>query len=188
MAPKLSAVALLRIHLTGAPLRFHADVTGGVVEEVGILGVDVSPREIAGVQYSVVQLILDDERRDDEGSLLDSPLVADVVPPDADESAAPMARALFDHDEFRTKLRREHEAGESETRGILILNEGELPPEWIRMAFLQIPLRVTAGLDLVVHRTTVRELVDGVETSFAKGEATDAERRNMLVSIEQHHP
>lgn len=187
-ASKLAAVALLRINLTGAPLRLHADVSGGVVEELGILGVDVSPREIAGENYSVVQLILDDQRPDDEGSLLDSPLVADVVRAGDDPDSAPLARALFDHDDFREKLRREHEAGESVTRGILILNEGELPPPWIRMAFLPIPLKVTAGMSLVVHRSTVDELVSGIETSFAQGLATEDERRSMLVSIEQHHP
>ncbi|MGB6057657.1 MAG: hypothetical protein WBF71_05285 [Microthrixaceae bacterium] len=181
-------MALLRINLTGAPLRLHADVSGGVVEELGILGVDVSPREIAGENYSVVQLILDDQRPDDEGSLLDSPLVADVVRAGDDPDSAPLARALFDHDDFREKLRREHEAGESVTRGILILNEGELPPPWIRMAFLPIPLKVTAGMSLVVHRSTVDELVSGIETSFAQGLATEDERRSMLVSIEQHHP
>ncbi len=182
------AVALLRVHLTGSQLRLHSDVNSGVVEETGILGVDISPRQIGGVDYSVVQLILDDEHGGDGPGLLDSPLVADVMAPGAGGEDPPLARALFDHAEFREKLRSEHEAGESETRGILIINEGELPPPWIRMAFVELPLRITAGMDLVVHRSTVEELVAGIEKSFAEGLATETQRRDMLISIGQHHP
>ena len=39
-----------------------------------------------------------------------------------------------------------------------------------------------------MRRTTVAELVAGIEAAFARGEVTDDERRAVLVAIEQRHP
>lgn len=183
-------MALLRFVLNGSGHRFHSDASSGVVEQTGVLGVDISPRTIGDTNYTVVQVLLDDERADGDLSLLSCPLVAEVARPAAGEDEEPevVASALFDHDEFRRKLKAEQDAGESITRGVLVLNGGELPPRWTRMAFVPIPLRLTAGLDLRIYRSTVEELVDAVESAFAAGRINEEVRKNMLVSIEQHHP
>ncbi|WP_421118337.1 hypothetical protein ACE2AJ_13115 [Aquihabitans daechungensis] len=39
-----------------------------------------------------------------------------------------------------------------------------------------------------MRRTTVAELVAGVEAAYAKGEITDDDRRALLITIEQRHP
>ena len=46
----------------------------------------------------------------------------------------------------------------------------------------------TAGARLTVRRTTVTELVAGVEQAHAAAEIGDDERRALLVGIEQRHP
>ena len=183
-------MALLKFSLTGAGHRFHSDATSGVVEQIAVLGVDISPRTVGESNYTVVQMLLDDERPDGDLSLLSCPLVAEVTRPAVMEDDEPdvVASALFDHDEFRQKLLEEQNAGESITRGVLVLNDGELPPRWTRLAFVPIPLRLTAGLDLRIYRSSVEELLEGVESAFAAGRINEAERLGLLTSIEQHHP
>jgi len=200
-------MALLRLALSGSSHRFHSDATSGVVEKVGILGVDISPRTVGDSHFTVVQVLLDDERPDGDRSLLSCPLVAEVTRPPAGgildtvaaatlEESEPrlpsdpdvVASALFDHDAFRRKLKAETDAGESITRGVLVLDNGELPEPWARFAFVPIPLRVTAGLELRIYRSSVEELNSGVETAFAAGRVNEDERRNLLMSIDQHHP
>jgi hypothetical protein len=58
----------------------------------------------------------------------------------------------------------------------------------VRLAFLPIELAETAGAQLVVRRTTVAELVAGVETAHQRHEISDDERRALLLGIEQRHP
>lgn len=98
-----------------------------------------------------------------------------------------VASALFDHYEFRKRLYDEREAGIDETHGILVLNDGMLPDRYVRFAFVPFSVRLTAGMDLRVYRTTVDELNAKVEEAFAEGRVNEADRRNMLVSIEQHY-
>ena len=71
---------------------------------------------------------------------------------------------------------------------MLVRTGGELPPPYVRLAFLPIELAETAGADLLVRRTTVAELVAGVEAAYAKAEITDDDRRALLITIEQRHP
>ncbi len=73
-------------------------------------------------------------------------------------------------------------------RGVLVLTDGELPPPWVRLAFLPVALDTTAALTLVVRRTTVGNLIAGVERAYSAGELTDSERSTALTSIEQRHP
>ena len=80
------------------------------------------------------------------------------------------------------------DAGESATRGVLVRTGGQLPPPYVRLAFLPIGIAATAGADLVVRRTTVAELNAGVEAAYAGGEITDDDRRALLTSIDQRHP
>lgn len=210
-------MALLRLGLSGSSHRFHSDATSGVVEQTGILGVDIAHKTVGSTYYTVVQLLLDDMRADGDRSLLSSPLVAEITrtpesspvdevladPALAGSSLATVAArvaggdegeqvvvatALFDHDEFRRRLRAEQDAGEKETHGVLTLNDGELPEPYIRLAFLEFPIRLTAGMELRIYRTTVDELNAKVEDAFGQGRINETERRSMLTSIGQHHP
>jgi hypothetical protein len=131
----------------------------------------------------VVQVMLDDDRPGFDPSLFDAPLLVEVT----DAQGALLARELVDHDEFRRALQAEREAGRSERRGVLLLTRGELPPPWIRLCFLATPLPESAGGQLVLGRTSVDELVAGVERSAAEGAVTDAERRTALTTIEHLH-
>jgi hypothetical protein len=150
----------------------------------GLLGVDVRARRLDEQDHTVVQILLDDDRPDFDRSLLDAPVVAELSGPDG----TIVAREPFDHDAFRRRLQDERTAGESVTRGILVLTDGELPPPWVRLAFLPVPLPATAGLVLRIARTTVTELVDGVDQAYARGEVTDQERQAVIVTITQRHP
>jgi hypothetical protein len=71
---------------------------------------------------------------------------------------------------------------------VLVRTGGELPPPYVRLAFLPIELAQTAGADLIVRRTNVAELVAGVEAAYANGDITDDDRRALLITIEQRHP
>lgn len=104
-----------------------------------------------------------------------------------DQEIQVVATALFDHYEFRRKLHEEREAGVDETHGILVLDGGDLPDRYVRFAFVPFSVRLTAGMDLRVYRTTVEDLTAKVEDAFAQGRINEADRRNMLVSIEQHY-
>jgi hypothetical protein len=68
-----------------------------------------------------------------------------------------------------------------------LLTDGELPPPWIRLCFLPLALTAGAGATLVLRRTTVEDLVAGVERSAAEGAITDNERVAALTAIEHLH-
>ncbi len=149
----------------------------------GLVGVDVSSRDVDGVAHTVVQLLLDDDVAGFDRGLLDGPMIAELA--DGDRV---VAREAFDHDVFRRRLLAERQAGTSTTRGILVLTEGEPPPPWVRLAFLPVPIESTAGQTLRIVTTTVPELLAGVDEAYGRGEVTDEERRALIVSIEQRHP
>lgn len=150
----------------------------------GILGVDIAATTVEGQTQSVVQVLFDDDVPGFDTTLLDAPMVAELV----DHDGAVMLREPFDHDRFRQQLQRERAAGESTTRGVLLLTNGELPPPWVRLAFVPVAIETTDGASLVVRRTTVAELNDGVEAAFAQGALTDEQRTAVLTSIAQRHP
>jgi hypothetical protein len=173
---------LARIDLTGAPVRIERG-SGASPLAPDVLGVDVTGRVIDGVAHTVVQLMLDDDRPGFDPNLLDSPVLAELVNADG----ALQARELADHDRFRRALQAERAAGRSERRGVLLLTRGELPPPWIRLCFLAVPLDAGAGGSLVLRRTSVDELVAGVERSAAEGAVTDAERLAALTTVDHLH-
>ena len=181
---------LISIPLAGGPAQVMVQEQGAVTGPHGVLGVDVASRTIDGHAWTVVQLLLDDDHPLFDRTLLDAPVVAEVRTHGHADCGAPVALALepFDHDAFRRRLHEEQAAGESTTRGVLVRTGGQLPPPYVRLAFLPIELARTAGADLLVRRTTVAELVAGVEAAHAAGEVSDDERRALLVTIEQRHP
>jgi hypothetical protein len=175
-------VELLRIDLTGAPVRVTFD--DGTGSTPGVLGVDVTDRIIEGAPHTVVQFLVDDDAPGFDPDLLDGPVVVDLV----DGDAAVLARELLDHDRFRRQLRAERDLGRSTLRGVLVLTDGSLPPPWVRLAFLPVELASTGGAQLVLRRSTVPDLLAGVDAAHAAGELTDDERRTAITSIEQRHP
>jgi hypothetical protein len=175
-------VELARITLTGGPVR--AEVAHGAVLGPGLLGVDVAERAIDGRSWTVVQLLLDDDDPAFDRALLDCPMVATVLGGDG----AVLVREPLDHDRFRRQLRYERDRGESFTRGMLVTTGGQLPPPWIRLAFLPLDLAATAAAVLTIERTSVAALQQGAEDAYARGEITDAERVAVLTAIEQRHP
>jgi len=182
----IGAVELVRAALEGGPTQVMVDAAAHGEGRCGVLGIDVAARTIDGRHWIVVQLLLDDDHPGFDRSLLDAPVVAEVRGRHGD--GAVLAMEPFDHDAFRRQLQAERAAGDSQTRGVLVLTGGQLPPPYVRLAFLPLELAESAGADLVVRRTTVAELVAGVEHAFAHGEVTDDERRALLVGIEQRHP
>lgn len=176
-------IELARLPLAGRPARRMADEPGPALGP-GVLGVDVSPRSVDDVAHTVVQLLLDDDQAGFDQSLLDTPVVADVLAADG----TLVARELFDHDRFRRRLRRERDDGGAELRGVLVLTDGELPPPWVRMAFLRVPLDSTAGTELVVARSTADELATAVHDSHAAGLIGESDRATALMTLEQRHP
>ena len=183
-------VELLSIALAGGPTQVLAQAGPAVDGPFGVVGIDVSSRTIDGHHWTVVQLLLDDDHPLFDPVLLDAPLVAEVRTHGHGDASGPAVVALepFDHDAFRRRLQAEQDAGESTTRGVLVRTGGQLPPRYIRLAFLPVELAATAGTDLLVRRTTVAELVSGAEAAYARGDITDDDRRALLVSIEQRHP
>ena len=180
---------LLSVPLAGGPAQVMTQDLGALTGPHGVLGVDVASRTIDGHHWTVVQLLLDDDHPLFDRTLLDAPVVAEVrTHGHADGGPVALAIEPFDHDAFRRQLEAEHAAGESTTRGVLVRTGGELPPPFVRLAFLPIELAETAGADLLVRRTTVAELVAGVEAAYARGEITDDDRRALLITIEQRHP
>ena len=180
---------LISLPLTGGPTQVMVADQGAITGPHGVLGVDVASRTIDGHAWTVVQLLLDDDHPLFDRSLLDAPVVAEVRTHGHEGAGEPVVLALepFDHDAFRRRLQAEQEAGESATRGVLVRTGGQLPPPYVRLAFLPIGIAATAGADLVVRRTAVAELVAGVEAAHANGEITDHDRRALLTSIEQRH-
>lgn len=181
---------LISLALSGGPAQVMVSDQVAVTGPHGVLGVDVASRTIDGHHWTVVQLLLDDDHPLFDRELLDAPMVAEVRTHGHEDCGGPVALALepFDHDAFRRRLQAEHAAGESTTRGVLVRTGGELPPPYVRLAFLPIELAQTAGADLIVRRTNVAELVAGVEAAYANGDITDADRRALLITIEQRHP
>jgi hypothetical protein len=176
-------VELFRVELTGAPVRADSATAGWSAELPGVLGVDVAARVLDGTEWTVVQVLLDDDHPGFDHALLDGPLVAELIGADGDV----IAREPFDHDRFRRQLRDERHAGESSARGVLVTTNGELPPPWIRLAFLPVEIGATAGASLLARRTSVAALRLAVDDAHGRGEITDAERRAVLLSIEQRH-
>lgn len=174
---------ILRVDLTGAELQVHAP-PGSTPAEHGVIGVAVSPKRVDGHDHTVVQLLLDDDVDGFDDDLLDGPLIAELRTPAGDL----VTRELFDHDRFRRDLHAERAAGVSDLHGVLVLTNGELPPHYIRLAFLRQPLDETGGCVLVIVCTHRDELLDGIERGFAAGSITDAERRSLLTGIDQRHP
>jgi hypothetical protein len=174
---------LAHIALTGQPLRAMA-AEGGDSQRSGVVGIDVAERRADGAVYTVIQLLFDDDLAGFDRQLLDSPLLAEVL----DANGQIVRREPFDHDQFRQTLHTEHAGGTAVTRGVLVRTEGELPPPWVRLAFVPLAVSATAGATLVIRRTTVAELRSGVDQAYALGEISDQERLAVLLSIDQRHP
>ena len=172
----------VQLELDGGPRREITDDRQRATS--GLVGVDVAGTTVDGTPRTVVQLLLDDDQPGFDRTLLDAPIVAEVI----SSEGTPLVREPFDHDEFRRQLLVERQAGESTTRGVLLLTDGEPPPPWVRLAFLPLPLEQTAGTRLVLRRTTVDELRDGVERAHADGSIDDRERHGLLTVIGQLHP
>lgn len=174
---------LLRLELIGGPGRVETSV-GSPAWERGVLGVDVTGLAVEGVDHTVVQVLFDDDAPAFDRALLDSPLVAELRNP----AGEVQVRDLFDHDRFRQALRADQEAGGDELRGVLVLTGGELPPPYVRLAFLPLPIGATAGTTLAVVRTDVPELVMAVDDALEREEIDEVEHRGLLTTIEQRHP
>lgn len=181
---------LISLDLHGGPAQSMATDELALTGPPGVLGVDVAARTIDGRHWTVVQLLLDDDHPLFDRTLLDAPVVAEVRTHGQGAGSEPTTVAFeaFDHDAFRRTLLAEREAGEHTTRGVLVLTGGQLPPPYLRLAFLPIELEATAGTRLSVRRTSVAELVRGVEAAHAHGDIDDDERRALLIGIEQRHP
>lgn len=174
---------LLRLELIGGPGRVETAI-GSPAWERGVLGVDVSSLSVEGEDHTVVQVLFDDDAPAFDRSLLESPMVAELRTPAGDV----VVRDLFDHDRFRHQLRADQEAGGAELRGVLVLTGGELPPPYVRLAFLPVPVTGTAGTTLAVVRTDVPELVMAVDDALEREEIDEDEHRALLTTIEQRHP
>lgn len=175
---------LARTGLSGGRARVAPGDNGSTYVGQGVLGLDVAPRQIERTDYTVVQVLFDDDEPDFDRTLLEEPMVAEL----RDEHGDLLVREPFDHEQFRQQLLQERQAGESVRRGVLVLTDGELPPAWIRLAFLPVSLDTTSGATLEVRRTSVTELRAGVEQAYAEGRIGDAERHALLTSIDQRHP
>jgi hypothetical protein len=179
----MGGMDLLRLELIGGPGRVETAV-GSPAWERGVLGVDVTGLAVEGVDHTVVQVLFDDDAPAFDRSLLDSPLVAELRTPGGDV----VVRDLFDHDRFRQELRSDQEAGGSELRGVLVLTGGELPPPYVRLAFLPVAVTGTAGTTLAVVRTDLPDLVMAVDDALEREEIDENEHRALLTTIEQRHP
>lgn len=174
---------LLNVELSGVAAQAET-ATGSAPYDLGVLGLAVDSKEIDGTDHTVVQVMFDDDRSDFDASLLECPLVAEVRTPAGDV----LTRELFDHDRFRRRLQADRESKGTELRGVLLLTGGALPPPYLRLGFLALPLADTAGCILAVVRTGRSELVAAVEAGFADGSLTDAEYRALGTAIDQRHP
>ncbi len=157
---------------------------GEATYEVGVLGLALSPKMIDGGEHTVVQLMLDDDRPGFDRTLIDCPLMAEIQTPAGDI----VTRELFDHDGFRQRLHAERAAGGDEMRGVLLLTDGQLPPAYLRLAFLTIPVADTDGCVLAVVRSERDDLVVAIDAGRAAGSLADSEFRSLTTMIEQRHP
>ena len=174
---------LLRIRSGGRPSQMQT-VPGSAEFERGVLGAALSPKEIDGDQHTVVQLLLDDDQPGFDVSLLDCPLVAEIRTPAGDV----VTRELFDHDRFRHELLDDRQSGGSDLRGVLLLTDGQLPPRYIRLAFLGSPIADTDGCELVIVRTERDELLAAIDAGLESGSLSEQEHRGLRTTIEQRHP
>ena len=174
---------LLRLELIGGPGRIETAI-GSPAWERGVLGVDVSSLAVEGVAHTVVQVLFDDDAPAFDRDLLDAPMVAELRTPTGDV----VVRDLFDHDRFRQELRDDQESGRSELRGVLVITGGELPPPYVRLAFLPVDVAGTAGTTLAVVRTDVADLVMAVDDALEREEIDQTEHGALLTTIEQRHP
>jgi hypothetical protein len=183
-------VELISTELAGGPVQVLTADQSARTGPHGVVGVDVSARTIDGQHWTVVQLLLDDEDPLFDPSLLHAPVVAELRTHGHGPRSHPVVVAVepFDHETFRRQLQLERDNGESTTRGVLVLTGGQLPPRYVRLAFLPVELAETAGCELTVRQTTVAGLVAGAEQAYAAGEITDDQRRTLLIAIEQRHP
>lgn len=174
---------LLRVQSMGRPMQMQTP-PGSPAYLAGILGAALSPKMIDGVEHTVVQVMLDDDRPRFDRSLLDCPLVAEMRTPAGDL----LTRELFDHDRFRHQLRDERDAGGNELRGVLLLTGGELPAPYLRLAFLGVPVADTDGYDLVISRFERDELIDAIDTARTDGSLEEHEHLGLTTTIQQRHP
>ena len=74
------------------------------------------------------------------------------------------------------------------SRGVLLLTAGELPPAYLRFAFLDTPLARIGGCTLVVARSERVDLVASIEQGYGDGSLTDEEYQGLMTGIDQRHP
>jgi len=174
---------LLRLELIGGPGRVET-APGSPAAERGIIGVDVSALVVEGDPHTVVQVLFDDDAPGFDRTLLDAPMLAELRNATGDV----VIRDLFDHHEFRQRLLAEQQAGGNELRGVLVLPSGELPPRYVRLAFLPVPLDRTVGAQLAVVRTDVESLRKAIDDARRDGNIDAIEHRSMSLALGQRHP
>lgn len=174
---------LIRVRSVGSAAQMQT-APGDTPFEAGVLGLAMSPKAIDGTEHTVVQVMLDDDRPSFDRELLDCPMVAEIRTPAGDV----VTRDLFDHAAFRRRLHADRAGGDDELRGVLLTTGGELPPAYLRLAFLAVAVSDTEGCDLVVSRHDRHELLAAVDGGHAQGAISDAEHRSLATTIEQRHP
>ena len=80
------------------------------------------------------------------------------------------------------------DTGDNDLRGVLLLTAGELPPAYLRFAFLDTPLARIGGCTLVVARSERVDLVASIEQGYGDGSLTDEEYQGLMTGIDQRHP
>ncbi len=174
---------LIRLALGGQPSQMQT-APGDPPFEAGLLGVALSPKDIDDTPHTVVQAMFDDDRPGFDRTLLDCPLMAEVRTPAGDV----VTRDLFDHAGFRRALQAERASGGDELRGVLLLTGGELPPAYLRLAFLDIPVAATDGCMLVVVRSERDDLLEAIDAGHADGSLSEREHRCLTTMIDQRPP
>ncbi|MDY7105490.1 MAG: hypothetical protein S0880_30245 [Actinomycetota bacterium] len=174
---------LIRVRSAGAPAQVQT-APGDGPYELGVLGVAMHPKVIDGAAHTVVQVMLDDDRPGFDSALLDDPMTAEVRTPAGDV----VSRELFDHDEFRRRLAAEQADGGNELRGVVLRTQGQLPPPYLRLAFLPVAVADTEGCDLVVARHGRDELLAAVDAARDDGGLSEHDHRNLRTAIDQRHP
>jgi hypothetical protein len=174
---------LLRLELIGAPGRVETAPASPAAER-GIMGVDVSALVVEGDPHTVVQVLFDDDAPGFDRTLLDGPMLAELRNATGDV----VIRDLFDHHRFRERLLAEQQAGGNELRGVLVLPGGELPPPYVRLAFLAVPIERTAGAQLAVVRTDVASLRTAADEALDRGDVDSIEHRSLTIALQQRHP
>ncbi len=157
---------------------------GDAAFEAGVLGLAVSPKIIDERDQTVVQAMFDDDRPGFDPSLLDCPMTVEIRTPAGDV----VTRELFDHDGFRRSLHAERSAGGDDRRGVLLLTNGAMPPAYLRLAFLDVPVADTADCSLVVSRFERDDLVAAIDAGRDDGSLSPGEHRSLSTMIDQRHP